>query len=72
MNSGSIYVVDETEALHESQANPEQLIIDIPEICDECKSNNFYLWGTNINKKLEIDVRCIKCGKRASKLESKT
>ena len=73
MNSGSVYVIDDRrQALIDSQLKEEQLIINIPETCDECKSNNFYLWGTNINKKLEINVRCIKCGKSAIKMDNKT
>ena len=73
MDSGSVYVIDDKrKALIYSQLIEGQLTINMPETCDECKSNNFYLWGTNINKKLEINVRCIKCGKSAIKMDNKT
>ena len=72
MNSDSVYIVDDAkDVFDDSNINSEQVTINIPVTCDECKSNNFYLWGTNINNKLKIDIKCIKCGKIASKLGNK-
>ena len=37
--------------------------LKIPTLCIKCKFNNFKLWGTIMNDKMNIEWRCIRCGK---------
>ena len=36
--------------------------IELPEKCG-CGSENLKVWGTRINGRVKVDVRCMRCGK---------
>jgi hypothetical protein len=40
-----------------------ELELEIPESC-RCGFKNFYVWGTRINGKTRIEVRCMSCGRK--------
>ena len=44
--------------------------IEIPESCYKCGLSNVNIWGTRTNGILRVEVRCMRCGKPLSKLES--
>ncbi len=44
------------------------LELEIPESCD-CGFPNLKIWGTRMNGRLVVKVRCMKCGKPLSKVE---
>ncbi len=48
----------------------DKVEITLVENCDRCKCNNYYIWGTVINSELNIQLRCIKCGKKISCIKS--
>jgi len=37
--------------------------LKIPTLCIKCKFNNFKLWGTIMNDNMNIEWRCMRCGK---------
>lgn len=39
----------------------EELNVKLPELCD-CGSENLKIWGTRIDGRVRIDVRCMRCG----------
>ena len=43
--------------------------LEIPESCDGCGFSNFKIWGTRMNGRLVVTVRCMRCGKPLSKVE---
>ena len=45
------------------------LELEIPESCDGCGFSNFKIWGTRMNGRLVVTVRCMRCGKPLSKVE---
>lgn len=45
------------------------LELEIPESCYWCGLSNFKIWGTRINGRLVVEVRCMRCGKPLSKVE---
>ena len=38
--------------------------LKIPTLCMKCGFHNFKLWGTIINDDMNIEWRCIRCGKK--------
>lgn len=44
------------------------LELEIPESCD-CGFPNLKIWGTRMNGRLVVKVRCMRCGKPLSKVE---
>ena len=47
-----------------------RLELEIPEVCDSCGFPNLKIWGTRTNGRLVVTVRCMRCGKPLSKLET--
>jgi len=43
--------------------------LELPESCDGCGLSNFKIWGTRMNGRLVVEVRCMRCGKPLSKVE---
>lgn len=39
-----------------------ELILELPEKCG-CGSENLSVWGTRIEGRVKVDVRCMRCGK---------
>lgn len=39
--------------------------VEVPEVCAECGSMSFNVWGTKQNGRLKVKVSCMKCGKPA-------
>lgn len=39
-----------------------ELRLELPEKCG-CGSENLKVWGTRINGRVKVDVRCMRCGK---------
>lgn len=37
--------------------------LEIPEKCDNCGRESLKIWGTRTQGKLEIKIRCWRCGK---------
>jgi len=46
------------------------LELDLPESCDGCGFSNIRIWGTRMNGCLVVKVRCDRCGKILSKVET--
>jgi len=46
------------------------LELEIPESCDGCGFSNLKIWGTRINGSLVVTVRCMRCGRPLSKVET--
>jgi hypothetical protein len=42
----------------------------IPPECSSCGLGNYNIWGTLIGRRLRVEVRCMRCGKANSSLES--
>jgi hypothetical protein len=52
-----------------NEKNGEYLdLLIIPELCQNCGSTNFNIWGVKQNQKLEIKISCMKCGKPSQKI----
>ena len=47
----------------------EQFNLQIQESCDNCDSENVNIWGTIINRRLQLTSRCMRCGARLSNIE---
>ena len=45
------------------------LELELPESCDGCGLSNYKIWGTRMNGRLVVTVRCMRCGKPLSKVE---
>lgn len=59
-----------TSLVHISYSSEKKIDIEIPVECTNCKFSNFYVWGTLVNSRLKIEVRCIKCGKKNCDLDN--
>ena len=46
------------------------LELELPESCDGCGFSNIRIWGTRMNGSLVVTVRCDRCGKILSKVET--
>lgn len=46
------------------------LELELPESCDGCGFSNIRIWGTRMSGRLVVKVRCDRCGKLLSKVET--
>jgi hypothetical protein len=51
-----------TLKLNNGEPHPDHQIT-VPERCKYCDYHNFKIWGTRIQDKISLEVRCSKCGK---------
>jgi hypothetical protein len=57
-----------TLKLNNGEQHPDFEIM-VPEKCKYCDYHNFKIWGTSIQDKISLDVRCSKCGKIVDSIE---
>ena len=51
-----------------SELRVKTVELELPERC-RCGFSNLNIWGTRMNGRLRIEVRCMRCGKPLSKVE---
>ena len=47
-----------------------RLELEIPDFCDGCGFSNLRIWGTRVNGRLVVKIRCERCGNLLSKLDT--
>jgi len=42
----------------------EKVTLEIPSSCDNCGASNVNIWGTRTHGKMQISIRCMRCGNK--------